>query len=131
MDNKLTYSVGLRDIPKDVEKTRTLSYVISTDAKDRHGTVLNMTNWNLKNFNANPIVGYQHDVYGSFLGEANPDLVLGTAKAYMEEVKRGDKTGVQLVADITYEPKDINPLAEKIFRKSLAGTLKATSSSIC
>ena len=60
--------------PKDIEETRTVQFVISTDSKDRHGTKLNMKNWQLDNFNRNPIVGYQHNVYGdNMCVPPNPD----------------------------------------------------------
>jgi hypothetical protein len=49
----------------------------------------------------------------------NPDDVLGPGRAFLE----GDK----LIGAVTFETKDINPLAEKIFRKVLNGTLRATS----
>jgi hypothetical protein len=102
------------------EETRTVDFIISSAARDRHNSILNMKGWNLDNFNANPIVGYQHDVYGANMCQPeNPDNVLGPGRAYLE----GDK----LIGEVTFETKDINPLAEKIFRKVLNGTLRATS----
>lgn len=102
------------------ELNRTIEFIISSSDKDRHGTVLNMKGWNLDNFNANPIVGYQHNVYGHNLCYPdNPDNVLGPGRAYLE----GDK----LIGSVTFETKEINPLAEKIFQKVLNGTLRATS----
>lgn len=102
------------------EESRTVEFIISSSDKDRHGTVLNMKGWNLDNFNANPIVGYQHNVYGgNMCNAANPDDVLGPGRAFLE----GDK----LIGAVTFETKDINPLAEKIFRKVMNGTLRATS----
>jgi hypothetical protein len=103
-----------------VEKTRTIEFIISSADKDRHGTVLNMKGWNLENFNLNPIVGYQHNVYGGNMCQPDdPDNVLGPGRAYIE----GDK----LIGAVTFETKEINPLAEKIFQKVLNGTLRATS----
>jgi hypothetical protein len=102
------------------EETRTVEFIISSADKDRHGTILNMKGWNLENFNLNPIVGYQHNVYGANMCSApNPDDVLGPGRAFLE----GDK----LIGSVTFETKDINPLAEKIFQKVLNGTLRATS----
>jgi hypothetical protein len=108
----------------DVEKTRTVPFVISTSGKDRHRTVLNMDGWKLDNFNRNPIVGYQHNVYGdNMCVPPNPDDVLGSGRAWIE-----DKNGVKvLMGEVTFETADINPQAEKVFRKVLAGTLRATS----
>jgi hypothetical protein len=111
-------------INEDIEKTRTVRFVISTNARDRHKTVLNMKNWKLDNFNRNPIVGYQHNVYGdNMCTPPNPDDVLGPARAWIE-TKDGREV---LMGEVTFETADINPQAEKIFRKVLNGTLRATS----
>lgn len=101
------------------KENRTVEFVISTNDKDRHGTILNMQNWDLTNYNLNGIVGYNHEVYSS----TNPDLILGTGKAYVE----GEGDDAKLIGQVTFETEDVNPLAEKIFRKVLNGTLKATS----
>lgn len=102
------------------EESRTVEFIISSADKDRHNTILNMKGWNLENFNLNPIVGYQHNVYGDNMCTGpNPDDVLGPGRAFLE----GDK----LIGAVTFETKDINPLAEKLFRKVLNGTLRATS----
>jgi HK97 family phage prohead protease len=121
MDSKVKHIEGeLRAIPDDVEKTRTISFIISSEKKDAHGTVLSMDGWDLRRYKKNGIVGYQHDVYGDDMFKSpNPDSVIGTGKVYIE-----DK---YLIGDVTFEPAEINPLAEKIFRKVLFGTLKATS----
>lgn len=100
------------------EGSRTVTFVASTYDKDRHGTILNQKNWNLDNFNANPIIGYQHNVYGEG-SSPNPDDQLGYGRAYVE--------GKELLIDITFEPEDINPLAEKIFKKIQHGSLRAVS----
>jgi len=103
---------------KGNEENRTVTFVASTYDKDRHGTILNQKNWNLDNFNANPIIGYQHNVYGES-ATPNPDDQLGYGRAYVE--------GKELLIDITFEPADINPLAEKIFKKIQHGSLRAVS----
>lgn len=100
------------------EETRTVEFVISDETRDRHGTVIPIKSWNIKNYNKNGIVGYQHEVYGGW-GEPNPDLILGRGEAFVEDGK--------LIGRVTFEPSEINPLAEKIFQKVLHGTLKATS----
>lgn len=104
----------------DIEKTRKVRFTISTSAKDRHNSILNMNGWKLDNFNRNPIVGYQHNVYGdNMCTPPNPDDVLGPARAWIENGR--------LMGEVEFETADINPQAEKIFRKVLNGTLKATS----
>jgi phage head maturation protease len=49
----------------------------------------------------------------------NPDFALGPAKAIKEKN--------ELIGVATFEPADINPLAEKILKKVDFGTIKATS----
>ena len=85
----------------------------------RHGTVIPIKSWNIKNYNKNGIVGYQHDVYGGW-GEPNPDLIPGRGEAYVEDGK--------LIGRVTFEPCGDQSLAEKIQgRKVVAAALKATS----
>lgn len=112
---------NIREFDREkAEETRTVEFIISSAARDRHDSVLNMKGWQLDNFNRNPIVGYQHNVYGgNMCNAANPDDVLGPGRAYLENDL--------LIGEVTFETKDINPQAEKIFRKVLNGTLRATS----
>jgi len=106
--------------PATVEETRTIPFVFSTASRDGHGTILNQENWKLDRFNGNGIVGYMHNVYGGDLCNApDPDDVIGAARSWVEDG--------QLVGELTFETKEVNPKAEKIFRKILAGTLKAVS----
>ena len=104
---------------KKVEETRTVPFIFSTEVRDRYGTKLLAENWQLDNFNANGIVGYQHNLYGDMCNAPNPDDVLGIGKAWIN--------GNILIGEIEFETLDINPLAEKIFKKILNGTLKAVS----
>jgi hypothetical protein len=99
---------------------RTLEFIISSERKDRHGTVLDINGWVLDSYNKNPIVGYQHDIYGDNpLKGPDPDNVIGVARVYRD--------GNLLIGAVAFEPEDLNPLAEKIYRKVLAGTLRAAS----
>jgi hypothetical protein len=117
-------SVFEKTVKNDVEETRTMDFVINADIKDRHKDILDYDNWRLDAFNANPIIGYQHNVYGDNMClPPNPDDVLGKGKAYLDEFK-GKRV---LVSSVTFEPKDINPLAEKVFQKVLFGSLNAAS----
>lgn len=98
---------------------RTITFVASDSTVDSAGTVLNQDNWNLTRFNKNGIIGYQHKVYGGWDDTDNPDNVIGKGHAYVEDGK--------LMVDITFEPAEINELAEKIYQKVLFGSLKAVS----
>ena len=120
-DTHSGHQVGeLRAVAANVEESRTVQFVISNNTRDRHRTVLDATKWQLDNFNRNGIVGYQHNVYGDGMcAGPNPDDVIGRGRAFLE--------GDQLIGEVVFEPADINPLAEKIFRKVLFGSLRATS----
>jgi hypothetical protein len=121
MDKNRAYNNGeVRAFSDDVEQTRTIEFIASTPSKDRHRTVLNPDGWQLDNFNRNGIIGYQHNVYGGEMCSGpNPDDVIGKGFAFMEDDN--------LIVRVTFEPADLNPLAEKVFRKVLFGSLRATS----
>lgn len=109
---------------KTVEETREMQFIISTATKDRGGEVINMDNWQLERYKSNPIVGYQHEVYGGgLLGSPNPDYIIGKSATNMDSFQ-GKRV---LVSKATFEPEKINPLAEKIFQKLLFGSLNAAS----
>lgn len=113
---------------KKAEDTRTIPFTASTSGEDRHGTVLNQSNWNLRNFNNNPIIGYQHNVYGGDMCNApDPDDVIGKGIAMVVSNTRDSSGGEQLDIDITFEPADLNEKADKIFRKLLYGSLNTVS----
>lgn len=119
--NKKTTSALVREIPKDVDDTRTIDFIISDSTKDRHSTVVNQTGWRLENYLRNPVVGYQHNIYGAGMCvDPNPDMVIGKAMNVRIE-------GGKLMASVAFEPAEINPLAEKVFQKLKFGSLKAVS----
>lgn len=122
-----TYRSG--EIRAADEESRTVQFIISDESKDRHGTVLNMDGWNLENFNRNGIVGYQHDVYGGGMCKGpDPDSVIGKGRAWLEDgIRANGEAGRLLMGEVEFEPEDVNPMAEKIYRKVLNGTFRATS----
>lgn len=95
-------------------KTRTIPFVFSDEARDSYGTVLPVKGWDLSTFNKMGVALYNHSSFGS-----DPDNVIGTARAWVE--------GNKLLGEITFEKEDINPKAEKVFQKVLAGTIKGCS----
>ena len=115
MEAKIRYG-GLRGYSEDGKP----EFIISTSTRDRHKTILNPEGWNLDNYRKNPIVGYQHNIYGSMFGDDNPDMLLGHSEVYLDTA--GDLIGVP-----EFEPEDINPLAAKIAKKIKFGTIRATS----
>ena len=103
----------------DVE-TRTVEFVASDNSVDSYGTVLPVDKWDLTRYQNNGIVGYMHDVYGdSWTKSADPDDVIGKGVAFIEDEK--------LIVRITFEPADLNPKSDKIFRKLQFGSLHAVS----
>ena len=99
---------------------RTVEFTFSTSAEDRHRKILNQEGWELDNFNVNGIAGYMHDVYGDgLLSKPDPDDVIGKARAWVE--------GDELRGSITFEPKDLNEKADKVYRKIQFGSLNAVS----
>lgn len=105
------------EIRRDEERDRVIKFVASDGSRDSAGTVLNPDGWDLRRFNRNGIIGYQHNVYGG--EDFNPDNVIGKGHAYIYDHK--------LMVDVEFEPAELNPLADKIYRKLLFGSLKAVS----
>lgn len=108
-------TASIRKVSDDVEKTRYIEFVASDNSRDSHKTVLPVDKWDLDRFNKNGVISYQHALYYS----TNPDIIIGSGKAFVEDGK--------LIIGVTFEPAELNELAEKIFRKVLHGTLKAVS----
>ncbi|WP_195372968.1 MULTISPECIES: HK97 family phage prohead protease [Parabacteroides] len=105
---------NIRKFGKDVEKTRTIPFVFSDETKDTYRTVFTASDWVLDRFDKNGIALFNHNAYSS-----DPNMAIGSARAWVE--------GKRLVGEIKFEEKDINPLAEIVFRKFLAGTYKGVS----
>lgn len=113
-----------------VESTREITFVIaaeSTGRAHRNKFLYDWSNWDLAPFNSNPIVGYQHNVYGDNICSApNPDDVIAKAQAWIDTFK-GSKV---LMSKATFESADLNPTADKVFRKILFGSLNSSSTGI-
>jgi HK97 family phage prohead protease len=116
--DKILVRAFVPEIRKKNTDTRTVTFVASDGSRDSAHTVLNQAGWDLKRFNANPVIGYNHEVYGAW-DTKDVDFVIGKGRAYVE-----DNT---LLVDITFEPKEINELAEKVYQKILFGSLNAVS----
>ena len=104
----------VRSFPEDVEETRTIDFIASDNSRDSYRTVLPVDKWDLARYDKNGIVTYQHNAFSS-----DPDMVIGRGVAQVEEN--------QLIVAITFESADLNPVADKVFRKILAGTINAVS----
>jgi len=104
----------VRAISDKNKENREIEFVISTEAPDTYGTVFKISGWDLKRYENNPIVFYAHKTYSD-----NPDMVIGTSTVRIEDN--------QLIAVARFESAEINPVAEKVFQKILAGTLRMAS----
>ena len=108
------------EIRKVDAETRTVEFVASDNSVDSYGTVLPVDKWDLTRFQKNGVIGYMHDVYGdSWTKSADPDDVIGKGEAWIEDGK--------LIVRVTFEPADLNPKSDKVFRKLEFGSLNAVS----
>lgn len=129
MSTEYVQSIFKAQIDKEtVDSTREITFVIASEGtthkEHRNRFQYNWSNWKLDNYNANPIVGYQHNVWGdNMCVPPNPDDVVAKSFAWVDNFN-GKKS---LMAKATFEPKEVNPTAEKIFQKVKLGTLNATS----
>lgn len=112
--SKLVRSAFVRALTDEQVQNRQAEFVISTEAEDTYRTIFEIAGWNLERYNRNPVVIYVHDTMSS-----DPDLVIGTSEVRVE--------GNELVATVTFEDAENNPLAEKVFRKVQAGILRMAS----
>lgn len=108
-DKVLTRSVQYRATSEELLKNRQVEFVISSEAVDTYRTVFVQDGGNFSRFTPKGIVLYAHDSHSS-----DEDNVLG----YGEIVRDGNIT----IGRVTFEPKEINEKAEKIFRKIENGT---------
>ena len=97
-------------------------FVASTEARDRHNSIVKIEAWKkrLQRFNDNGIIAYQHHVSSGWF-DANPydpDYIIGTGHAYIE----GDK----LMCEVKFQKGETNPLAQKIWDKIQEDVLKGT-----
>ena len=120
MKNIRTIPGFVRDIPANVDESRIIEFVITNATKDRHKSVVNPDKWEMTNFLNNPIVGYQHNVYGSFFSKPDPDMIIGKAVNLRKE-------GNDWISGVHFEPEKMNKLADKLFNKVKFGTLRAAS----
>ena len=104
----------IRALSDKNKENREAEFVISTESPDTYGTVFKISGWNLQRYEQNPIVCYQHRSSSD-----NPDMILGTSTVRID--------GDQLVAVVRFESAEINPLAEKVWQKVQAGTLRMAS----
>jgi HK97 family phage prohead protease len=104
----------VRALTDKMIENREAEFVISNETVDSYRTVFKMAGWDLNRYNQNPIVCYQHRS-----SSENPDMILGTSVVRIEDNN--------LIAVVRFEREDVNPLAEKVWRKIQSGTLRMAS----
>lgn len=104
----------IRTLSEENKTNRTAEFVISSEAVDTYRTVFRMDGWELERYNQNPIVAYAHRT-----GSDNPDMIIGTSEVRFENG--------QMIGSVRFEDADVNPLAEKVWRKIQSGTLRMAS----
>ncbi|WP_060872882.1 HK97 family phage prohead protease [Myroides odoratus] len=112
--NKIERYVYARAVSEEQAEKRQAEFVISTETPDTYGTIFELGGWNLERYNRNPVVLYAHKSHSD-----NPDMVIGTSEVRID--------GEELVAIVTFEEAEINPIAEKVYQKVKAGTLRMAS----
>lgn len=107
-----------RAVSKGENGEKVYTFTASTSDPDRHKTVVNQKNWKLENFNLNPIIGYQHNLYGDLCGVGDPDDVIGkSVRTYIEDDS--------LMIDVVFDQE--NEKARKIQSKVERGFLNTVS----
>jgi HK97 family phage prohead protease len=104
----------IRALSEENIQKREAEFVISTEAVDSYDTVFKIDGWDLQRYANNPIVAYGHRTWSD-----NPDMIIGTSTVRVE--------GKELIGVVTFESEEVNPMAEKIWRKVQAGTLRMAS----
>lgn len=106
----LTYKSYATEI-KHVEASRSMHFLISTDAVDRDNDVLDPKGWQLDSYKSNPIVAFAHD-YKS-LPIAKCTSIAQTPK------------GLEATAE--FPPKGVHAFADTVYDMLKTGFLSATS----
>jgi HK97 family phage prohead protease len=114
MNKIVTRNAFVRNTTAEMIENRQVEFVISSEAVDTYDTVFRIDGWDLNDYTRNPIVCYQHRSNSD-----DPDNIIGTSTLRIEDD--------QLIGRVTFENADVNPKAEKIFRKVQNGTLKMAS----
>ena len=104
----------IRALSDKNKENREAEFVISDETPDTYGTIFKVSGWDLKRYEKNPVVFYAHRSNSD-----NPDMLIGTSTVRVE--------GNQLIAVVRFENSDINPVAEKVWQKIQAGTLRMAS----
>ncbi len=90
---------------------RTIEFIVSTGAIDRHGTTINPQGWRLDHYRANPVVTWMHRADLLPVGRARDISV----------------NGDQVRAVLEFIPSELSAFADQVYRLVRGGWLKAAS----
>ena len=124
MQREKLLSGKVRAIPADAAETRRIPFILMTESRGRDGSIMDPAKTETKNFRKNPVVGYMHNLYNDGFLLADPDFIIGKDVEIRVTAIDGIKA---LTGTPEFEPAEINPLAEKVFRKILFGSISAVS----
>lgn len=121
MESKKLYIPAFVRAEEFDQDQREFDFVITTDKRDSYGTIFTADGWDFTRYAENPVVFYQHRS-----SDDNPDNLIGiTVKGpWKETLSDGSQAWV---ARVRFEDEDVNPKAEKIRKKIIAGTLRMAS----
>lgn len=98
------------------EQDRTFEFVISDESVDQHGTVFYSSGWDFSlRERGKKEVSYQH----AWLGDMNPDVVIGIGEERIEDKK--------VISKLRLEPYGMNTIADKVCCKLHFGSLTDAS----
>jgi len=113
-----SFGVTIRAV--NVEE-RSVDVIASTDAIDSHGEWIEQSSWDLKRYEANPVVLYHHNISGYF-DPPDPPYTLPIGHA---ENVRVTKTGLE--ATLFFVDDKASPMAEYVWQGFVQKSLRAIS----
>jgi HK97 family phage prohead protease len=102
------------------QEERWVDVVASTEALDRHNTVIDQASWNLKAFKKNPQIFWNHNQYGYYGGRPTDDLPIGRATNIKLENN-------ELSMRIHFATAKVTEMAERVFQGFVEKVLRAVS----
>ena len=106
---------------EEAQETRAIPFTISTEMKDRHGTVVRSDGWNFENFHRHPIVDFNHQATPSWFPLEDEHLCIIAKSSSPEIVEK------EVRATATFATKEVNEKADQVFNMVLGGFIRAAS----
>lgn len=113
---KITKLFTTKNVEVD-EKNRTAKFIISDDGVDRMDERVEQS-WDLKNYEANPIVLWGHD-------PSQPENVMGNSLGI--DTEKGDDNITRSSSTVKFSAEGLNAKADMVFNMVKAGILRTVS----